>query len=383
MLKKTSIGFVIIVMIAWAGGCSDKPVEPAADSNTPNLTDEFGGYTAAPEMPGFGDSELIESDNDESEVDDPLLASPAIASLVSDPRVVLFHVRAVWGQLRYDSTVTDVTDWTGSMTLSRGAIVVRRLIRFEPQQDQLLARTERGLVEWQSYTTVHHDGIAVDLYVQPMPPTFDTTIVVDPSGDTAIVVDTIPPEPVTLAFETGPYSRTFTLRELAALDTVVTLDDGNAVAFHAFHIFRHVCPRGILVGHWGYDDEGNGVFRGSWRSLFGRIVGHLKGHFGRNDQGEGLFFGKWIDTSGRFEGFLKGRWGGYPDINADIAAREHAGGWFAGGIFDADRQRIGALEGRYCSSERWRGGWFQGRWKVFCANRPAFEVDGGPFDDGF
>jgi hypothetical protein len=364
-----------ILALGLAAGCSEQMTEPDTAIDTPTLEDEFGGYAAVNEDAGFGDDALLdEAYESDVEYDDPMLASPEMDSLIADPNSGYYHMRIVWGRLAYDSTVLDPTDWAGSLTISRGAEVIRHVIRFEPGQDEILPRTDRSLIEWNSVTTVHNDGIAVDLPIPPVRPLIDTTevILVDTLGDTSVtlVIDTTLPdvEPVTVAFETTPYSRTFQLEELMALDTIVMLDDSNAVAFHAVRVHRMPCPRGFLAGRWGRDADGNGVYRGSWMDNRGRVIGFLRGHYGRNDAGEKVFFGKLVARDGQFEAFIKGRWDLQPDCNADQSAFEHAGGWFRGMIYAPDRTPIGVMGGRFRSAEFERGGFFQGRWKLYCPN---------------
>jgi len=363
MAKRFLFILLVLALMIWAAGCSDDPTSTAAPENS--LSDDFGGYTATNEAPGFGDPILLAAVEGEAEVEDPLLAVPSVAAMVNDVQYGLFHFRAVWGRLEYDSTVTTETDWTGSLTVNAGALIVRRLIRFEPEQDALLPRTDRKLVEWQSVTTVHNDGIAVDLLVPPRFPEYDTSWVVD-GTDSTMVIDTIPPEPVTLTFEAGSYSRTFTLNELAQLSEVVTFDDGNAIAFHAVQFYRHACPRGVLAGFWGYDDEGAGIFKGIWFSGFGRVTGFVEGNFGKDDQDRNVFYGKWIDASGQFEGLLRGTWGHRVGVTVSEVAQHRGAGWYAGDIFDASGNEIGALRGHFKSSPFAPGGWFQGRWKLTC-----------------
>lgn len=380
MLKKTLEPLIAVFLLIWAASCSENPGDlNGSDSTT---ADEFGGYTATSELPGFGDSELIGSEGEEEEIDDPMLTSPAVQDLVNDVEAGMFHFRAVWGRIPYDSTVSEATDWTGSLTISRGGLVVRRLIRFELNQDYYLPRTDRTLVEWISLTTVHNDGIAVDVYVPPARPELDSSWVVDSGGDSSLVVDTIPAAPVTLTFATGPYTRTFSLDELAALNEVVSLDDGNKVAFHGLQMFRRLCPRGILAGRWGRDEDGNGVFKGLWFSPLGRVIGYMRGHYGQNDEGHNVFYGKWINRAGDFEGFLRGTWANYPEeTNANID-RHRAGGWFEGRIFDGERHLIGGMGGRYGSAPDVRGGWFQGRWKLLCAEDAGSDREFGSLEDG-
>lgn len=350
MIKSTlKLGLLALVLI-WATGCSQNPADP--DQNSQALSNFFGGYEAVAEAPAFGDAQMASDDASEIEFDDPILLSPGVDSLVSHPEVGLYHLRVVWGRLEFDSTVASATDWSGSITVSSGGVVVRRLIRFEEGQDYLLDRTDRKLLEWVSVTTVHNDGLAMDIFV----PLADS---IRDSGGVTVA-------PFTLTFETGPYSRTFSSEELMRLDTIVYLDDSNAVAFHAFRMDHSPCPRGFLAGRWGFDEEGEGVFMGRWMDRGGRIVGHLKGHFGRDEMDQKIFVGKWISADGNFEGFVRGRWEMHPDFHADERAFEWAGGWFAGGIFTADRVQIGVLGGRFVVSSDPRGGFFQGRWRVRC-----------------
>jgi len=366
MLRKIVISFSLAALLLWAAGCSKNPTNPTSEV-TPVPTQEFGGYTATNEAPAFGDQDLVDAQGSEQEVSDPILASPTTQEIVNNVDAGMFHFRAVWGRIPYDSTVTTVTDWTGSLTISRGAIVLRRVIQFEESRDSILPRTDRTLLEWVSFTGPHHDGVAVDLFVPPAPPTYDSSWV--PSdGDSVLVIDTIPAEPVTLTFATGPYTRTFTLTELASLDEVVALEDGNSVAFQSLRIFREVCPRGVLSGMWGYDVDGKGIFKGFWMSGSGHLTGYLEGGFGKDSLGVNVFFGKWIDASGQFEGFLRGTWGHKPPTANEESNGKGPGGWFAGGIFDANGNAIGILAGRFHSAKEYKKGWFQARWKLNCPN---------------
>ena len=341
----TSIGLLV-----WSAGCSDSPSDTADQSQDPNLSEAFGGYLATDEAPAFGDSELAAEVGEMVAVDDPMLSDPDVSDAVSDTSSEYYHFRAVWGRLQYDSTVTEVTDWTGLVTISRGAAIIRHTVRFELGQDYIPTRTDRALVEWVSYTTVHHDGVDIDFFVP-----YDSEAV----------------DPVTVTFETGPYSRTFDLEDLVALDTVVQLDDSNAVAFYGFRLDRYPCPRGFLAGHWGYDDEGNGVFRGVWLSRIGYVTGYLNGHFGVNDDGLKVFYGKWITRNGQFEGLLRGTYGLTPGQGNAWGVLRNGAGWFEGGIFDADGSEIGVMKGRYKSHPWWRHGFFEGRWKLYCSEEPT------------
>jgi len=351
----------ILALVIWGEGCNKIPSGPEPD---PRAASQFGGYTTDNEVPAFGDPATTNVGDGEVEYNDPILGGRGVDSLINHDGVGWYHLRAVWGRLRGDSTVVTKTDWTGSLTISRGAEILRRVIRFE-DGDYIVPRTDRKTIEWVTFTTGHNDGIAVDLFVPRIRPVLDSSYVHDEHGDSSLVVDTLHPESVTVEFTTGPYSRTFTLEDLAKLDTVVHLDDGNSVAFHALRMFRNTCPRGFLGGHWGFNEEGKGAFRGVWVSKHGHINGHFQGHFEENDKGERTFFGKWIDLNGRFEGFIRGIFLPYPAMNTDpVAGRE--GGRFEGGIFTGEGHRVGEIRGHYRSSEKLEEGFLQGRWKFDC-----------------
>jgi hypothetical protein len=370
MWKRIASGLLLVGVLAFASGCSNNSTSPVSSNNT--ATDQFGSYTTSPESPAFGDPYLTTASSDEQTYNDPIAASPGVDSLAKNPDAGFYHLRIVWGKLEYDSTVTTPTDWSGSLSVTRGVELLRRVIRFENGQDYIQPRTDRKSIEWVSQTTVHNDGIGVDIIVPPMPPQYDTTMTYDTTdaGDTVvtIVVDTTLPPPVQVSFQTGPYSRTFTLDELHALDTIVYLDDSNAVAFNSYATERIPCPHGFLTGIWGTNDSGQQVFRGMWMSRAGLITGYVKGTYESNDSTGNTFVGKWIDNNGLFQGFIGGTWGPRPNFHANPNAFKHAGGWFKGYIYDATRSKIGALNGKFRESRRTdvRKGYLQGHWKLFC-----------------
>jgi len=375
------LSFVALALLGL--GCSKTAVEPEATIEEPNLTDEFGGYQPMNDEAGFGDSALqAEAEESEEEYDDPILVSAGLDSILNDAEAGLYHIRIVWGRLRYDSTSTIPTDWTGSLSVTRGLEILRRTIRFERNQDYIVPRKDRRVIEWVSQTTVHNDGIAVDIFVPPARPKIDTVRITyyDSLGQpqVEIKIDTTwtNSEPVMVEFKTSPYSRTFNLEELTSLDTIVYLDDSNAVAFHAIKLNRFPCPRGFLAGAWGFDIEGNGVFRGTWMDRSGHVEGYLKGHFGKNSNGELVFYGKWISREGRFEGFIRGHWGFYDCIGGDPSNPCYLGGFFRGRIFNSNREEIGVLAGQFRGANMVSNipsGFFQGRWKLFCPGELTVE----------
>ncbi|UCG61452.1 MAG: hypothetical protein JSV52_14215 [Candidatus Zixiibacteriota bacterium] len=360
---------LVLSLLFWGLGCSENFVDSDRGLELPNLNDQFGGFTASDEKPAFDDPDLLaQIDNDEG-YKDPIMELAGIDTFLADDEAGFYHLRIVWGRLRLDTTVTDATDWSGSLSVNRGAEIIRRVIRFEPNQDYIHPRTDRKLIEWTSRTSVHNDGIAVDIVVGRSNPVLNstTTYEITSENDTTVtvVVDTAYPviDPVEVVVKTGLFNSTFTLTEISALDTIIYLDDSNAVALHGLRLDHRPCPRGFLTGTWGVDENGLGVFEGLWVTRNGYVTGFLKGHYGQNDDGLNVFKGKWISRSGLFEGFLVGTYG-YELV--DDTELEEPRGYFRGRIYSADRIAIGILKGRYQGSPLADAGFFQGRWRIIC-----------------
>ncbi|MCP4705804.1 MAG: hypothetical protein GY865_14490 [candidate division Zixibacteria bacterium] len=344
MLQKLFITILMVSLVVLIGGCSNN----STSGSTTDISEEFGGFKPSNEEPAFG-SEVIASEMvDDTEFDDPMLATSEVDSVLADEQADIYALKIVWGQLRFDSTVTELTDWSGSLSISRGAEVVRRLIRFEPQQDYILERTERKLIEWVSYTTVHHDGIFVNIII----PKLDDTIVA---------------EPVTVSFTTGPFEISFDASDMAAMDTVYYMDDSSGVAFHAFKVDRIGCPKGFLAGRWGQDEAGENIFYGRWMSHRNILKGHLRGTWG-----EKKFFGKYVDKFGQFEGLIKGQY----HTGNSLSPNHNHSGWFRGHYYDANGNILGVLKGHYHENRaKDMMGCFFGRWRSDCGRLP--EVDDG------
>lgn len=363
MARNILIALMALGLLAMIAGCGQDSAS-SSESDFEAIASEFGGYTPTDEAPAFGDPAMQAEMAGDEEFTDKLLTTPEVAAIVNNDETGAYALRIVWGSMDFDSTVTEVTDWSGSLSVTRGAEVIRRLIRFEPWQDYILPRTDRKLIEWVSKTTVHNDGIFVNIYIPPNTTTEST------SAD----------EVVTVTFETVPFSITFEISDLTKLDTIYYLDDEvNAVAFRAFKLHPMACPKGFLGGRWGRDSTGQNVFYGRWMSVDGALVGHLKGHWGYDPDSNwiNVFYGKYIDITGQFEGLLRGVYIPRPP-NTNPNAACNTGGKFYGYFYDANGNVKGVLRGHYrlprCNA-RCTMGTFHGRWKTFCPR--AVSVDEG------
>ncbi len=359
-MKRVSICLLIILfsasMLSFTG-CRDSEDPLAVDNElytrdqVPDLDDEYGGFNFADETVGFNDPELLAEFGDDDEFDDPFERDPLVMGRERDRdgnlrgRVFLM---ITWGNLHRDSTITDPTDWTGSLSVNPGAVLLKRTIRFEPN-DEILPRTQRDLLEWTSKTRGGIDGILVRIVPVPSLTAADIDAEID-SANTEIT------------FATDPFKVTFTLDQLPNLRRIVTLEDGNAVAFTAVHVAPFECPRGFLRGVWRHHHERpGGKFFGKYVSETGLNIGHVKGFYGVNKEGEKVFFGKWISRSGRFRGILRGRYD---------SGEERSAGWFAGRWIGRDLRVHGEVKGEWRRNDECHGGFFRGQWRVNCRLMP-------------
>lgn len=339
LLRNTLIFLVSSLLLAMLmAGCGDSTTKNDTTGDT-NLTDSFGGYKPTAESPAFGDSELMDMPGGE-DADDPTGASTLVDSLNEPGRADVYSVELAWGHLQFDSIETVITDWSGSLSLERGAIVAVRLLGFEAGDHIVRQRGSAKLLEWVSHTREYFDGMLVYIY-DPHPASFGT--------------------PNTLTFTTAPYTRSFTITDLDSLSEIADVGT-NQFSINASEVQPLACGDGFIDGRWIRNNIQNqrGVFMGRWISRDGLLRGHVKGHFGVRDDGTRVLFGKWISAglpgdsaaAGAFRGLLRGTWDYAPDVDPELMDR----GGFHGEIFDRTLTTIGNFEGRWLAIVPGRAG---------------------------
>lgn len=384
---------ILAIALLIAGfGCQNGSVSP--DSALPeqgiDLDSPTGGISTSDEAPAFGEPDMFTALSDDASYDDPLEKCGREDSL-QERGARFYEFRAVWGRLAEIGDTSGVDpcplDWSGTLHLNGGIIILQKTIAFE--EDDSISLIDSSTIAWVSHTGPGVDGIQVRL------------IVVPPDSSSSDVGT------ATLELSTGPYSRTFTMDELLALDMVSPVDTcGNAISITSI-LVPPGCPHGQLMGAWKMTDldslasadtlrDGGvvqGVFRGVWVGKGGRIGGHLKGVFGVNAAGERVFFGKYIDLTGRFQGILRGKSGfrgapwldrGNGDGNGEGRGEDadirRPRGWFAGEWIDANLNVQGRLRGRWIASEDGKG-FFHGIWGMRCNRGFLFDDGSGVYEE--
>lgn len=325
------------LLATTAAACVDDaqtPTEPTTDDVVSAIEQENGGLDTTDEAPEFGvaaayDAAAIEDTAIESDVmaSDPTMvemARPGAANVVARDLVI------VWGRFPADPTATTGRDWSGSLQLSRGGMVVRRRIAFEQATDRVLPRTSRDLIEFESQTRPAADGLVLTVF----------------DGDAAN------PNPITLTYTpNGGTAHTLDLSRLATGPIVVDVGDGNRILV-AGHRRVDTCEHGFMRGRWHALAPNASAYLGVVTNSDGEPIGHIRGIAGQRQNGDAVMFGKFIGRDGHFKGLLKGTYeNGHYQARWIDRAGDH-----------------GVAHGIYFPGPAMRAGGFLGRWaETSCA----------------
>lgn len=305
---------------------------------------EYGGFTTGDEAPGFGDDNLLADYAEDGEFEDEMEDDPGVSDAINRPGARHYALRMVWGNLETrDSSMTaasgcPVNDWSGSIEVDSGILIVRRLLRFDRGDSIVRPRKGPQEVEWASHTKDHADGILFKIVVPPRASTG--------AADAFVRI------------RTPFYAGRIALASLEDYREFVIYDACNKISIVATAAKPSDCPKGFLEGGWIAESDTSGRFRGAWIGAEGGLMGYLKGRYGIRD-GHRVLYGKWITESGDFQGLLRGTWTPLVD--------EHGpDGIFEGHWVNAALIVTGVFKGHYQIPEDGTSGFFQGRWKKDC-----------------
>ncbi len=327
---------ILALAVAAAGACTTEgdPIDDT-DNIESQLELDDGGFDEADELPAFGMEDVF-TEAGELDVDvtvtDELETDADVAAMMEAPDAAVYRVGIVWGQLPRDPDAREdgetPRNWSGTIRINRGAMLVRSTIRFEGPTDALLPRTSPRAVSFTSATLPGHDGLRLAI-IDP-----------EPFADTPLVI----------SYETAD-GELYATPVAALLDgpVVVDVDDlGNRVAGVAMRRPVDVCEHGFLGGRWHKVGPHFGIFIGRVTSARGELKGHMRGIYGVRRSGEKVFFGKYIGRGGESRGLFKGHYD----------EGHFAGRWLSRG---GERGRLGGHYRESIPGPR-TGGHFLGRW---------------------
>jgi hypothetical protein len=279
-----STASLIALFSAFAVGCftNTQPVEQEPSDIASALEAENGGLSMDPENPAFGDDIIRHMSTFDTVYADAEDMTVQAAQATGARR---YKIAVFWGHLpsARDAEEGDVEpqpiDWTGSISVDRGAIGVKRTLRFD-SRDKVLPRTDAKTVSFSSHTQPHVDGLLLD--------------VVAPAGGK-------------VSFDTASLKTSIDLSQMAG---VTRLGDGrNGMAYIGFADVPG-CAQGFLFGHWHKVRPQLGVLRGRVVDGAGAPLGHIKGIWGHAPKKDkDLFFGKYISDDGQSKGLFGGTYG--------------------------------------------------------------------------
>jgi hypothetical protein len=339
MSRNPSLPLALLLALPTVA-CLDRSGADDAQDVSTTIEESNGGFDTADEPPAFGataeiDAAAIEGD---AVVTDSLAADPTAVALDRDSVNTGFRLAVLWGKLPADRDATESRDWTGSLKISNGALIVRRTIGFEDRTDKLLPRAAAALdtVSFQSVTKPYVDGLALSVLTRTPATTSALTLTYTPAdGTTAYTLD---------------------LAQLVNGPIVVDAGNGFKIIAIAHRRQTDPCDRGFMRGRWHVVSPNLGRFLGVVTDEDGAPVGHVRGVFGQRRNGNPVLFGKFIDREGHFRGLLAGTYG-----NGEYRAR-----WI-------DRAGDhGVAHGAYFPGATERSGGFLGRWaETSCATDTA------------
>lgn len=335
----------IVALLALTACSKNSELTEAGTENEESISleKEFGGYDSSSEAPAFGDSEMMSDFEADEDVNDAYSNDAEVLDALSysqDPTVVrdnlikAYFVRLTYGLLAGDSLATEVIDWSGSLEVNKGILVVLKKIRFEDNDFIHLPRDSRTKVDITSQTKQHLDGLLLAVVDN------DTT---DDEGFLTINI--------------GGYSTTLAFADMDSLESLEAVGaGGHEVSIIARSKDYVPFNGGFISGHWKKDRDNGGIFRGRWINSLGLNGGYLRGIWGKDRGGSNVFKGKYISLNGEFRGLLAGHWENTRDTN---------GGVFNGRWVNRNHDTIGHVRGNFRTGRSGDGrGFFQGRYAV-------------------
>lgn len=294
----------------------------------------------------FGEPDLFEVAQLEEEVaySDSMQESADVIAMQQGADAAVVHTVMRWGQIPFNPDAEAIVDWSGTLRVNRGAILIRRAVGFETATgDGIDARVSPQELSFSSHTRPASDGLRLTI--------IDPT----PEADEPLVLDYSNAEGSQYSVE---------LADLVAAPQSLDVDDnGNRIVAVAIAGSLDACDSGTLGGRWHRVAEGRGRLLGQVRDTDGELVGHMRGVYGERANGNRVVFGKYIGLQGGFRGIFAGR---------------YEAGHFRG-LWMTRAGEVGALGGQYRETIAGPevGGHFLGRWAERSCNvsvEPGGEV---------
>lgn len=329
-ISHTALLILIILFVAAVLiGCGENDEQDdlrMEDSDSAN--NDWGNYDDdGDEKPGFDDPEILAMIED-APYDDPF---DDLTKSKSSPEAI--YLRVLWGNLTFDEDQTVAHDYSGSISVDDGLLVIERTVKFDFFDSEIETREIPNIVAWKSRILPHYDGLVLRL---------------EPGATDD--------ENNFLHVQIGPYSADFPVSELVDMILLQKAgygDDQVAIASHR----ETIEGSGFVSGHWrDMPNASGGIFKSKWENDPGELLGHARCRYLPEEVLSGLVKGKYIDLNGTFQGFLEGEY---------FRTEQE----FQAGTFDLDWKDqagdiLGKLEGIYLKRGSKGRGFALANWKA-------------------
>ncbi len=338
-----SLSALVFALTACPSGQPiDNTETPSDDALDITVNESYGALTEADEDEAFGDEELTDDPSlsrEGDEVDDGSAVTDAEDALTTaGVPLRRLTVSVVWGHLLPDFEETEVTDWSGTISVENAVLRVRRLIQFDANDSISRPRSSAREVAFTSHTKPAYDGLLLE-------------VVTRANGEAPV-----------LSMDTPAFTGSLVLDSDTPLSGRQVLENGNAIVYHIFRADADAdCKNGLMGGRYvktRETDDGRamGRFKGRYVSAGGTVAGHLRGVWGERVNGSKVLFAKVIGHDGQFKGILAGKYGD---------------GVIKGRYLGLNKEVKGAFKGFYRSAPERDGGFFRARWSEKCGELPS------------
>jgi hypothetical protein len=325
--------------VSLSAACSANVREPSTASSSAALDTANGGIDpATAEKASFADPMVEALPLMDGTLAVQVDATDPTTTAATTLGATAYRIALVWGHLPppHDADATDVApqleNWSGSLSVTAGAIGLKRTIAFDPN-DHIDPRVDAQTLSFTSHTLPHVDGVLVRVVI--------------PSGGSP-----------TLHFATSALTTDIDLSKLATgVGGAQRLADGaEGLAWVGFP--EDGCARGFVHGRWIKDAPAIGRLAGVVSDRDGNRIGNVRGLWGHAAKRDAdVWFAKYIGAAGEARGLAFGRYGdGTFDGLWGAADEEHTVG-------------VGTTEGFYSDAfdTNGRGVWL-GRWSEKCGS---------------
>ncbi|PWB72115.1 hypothetical protein C3F09_07095 [candidate division GN15 bacterium] len=272
---------LLLVIIASVLGCSRQAPDQSADTGNRQTAQEANKLLTANQPT----DDQVNTTIEQVAIDDSLVRA-------HDTMLAVYSIMMLWGQIPPSpADTTPVYDWSGNASVNGvGRYAVVSPIDFEPGLDYLLPVSDPTTIAWHSTTDSDIDGLATLLVMRR-----DVQYVVEPH----------------FVFSTGMASLDVPISRLEKFDTLIMVNNRQALAIKAWRIYRPVCPKGTVTGEWvRFNNNGDsGTFRGTFNMPDGTPAHEVIGKFWTDPDGNRYLEGWW--SGGMLTviaGEVKGTW---------------------------------------------------------------------------